>query len=70
VNTNKMRRKIEEQIQYLIRDNPIPDGTILTTGTAIVPGRDKGLKDEDIVEITISNIGTLITPVKKRRKIT
>lgn len=68
VNTNKMRRKIEEQIEYLIRDNPIPDGTILTTGTAIVPGRDKGLKDGDIVEISISNIGTLITPVIKRRK--
>ncbi len=65
VNTSKMRRKIEEQIQYLIRDNPIPDGTILTTGTAIVPGRDKGLRDGDIVEISISKLGTLITPVMK-----
>ncbi|MEM3912130.1 MAG: fumarylacetoacetate hydrolase family protein [Saccharolobus sp.] len=65
VNTSKMRRKIEEQIEYLLRDNPVPDGTILTTGTAIVPGRDKGLKDGDVVEISISKLGTLITPVSK-----
>ncbi|MEM3353636.1 MAG: fumarylacetoacetate hydrolase family protein [Saccharolobus sp.] len=65
VNTSKMRRKIEEQIEYLLRDNPVPDGTILTTGTAIVPGRDKGLKDGDVVEISISKLGTLITPVNK-----
>ncbi|MDT7862649.1 MAG: fumarylacetoacetate hydrolase family protein [Saccharolobus sp.] len=70
VNTSKMRRKIEEQIEYLIKDNPIPDGTILTTGTAIVPGRDKGLKHGDVVEISISKIGTLITPViKSERKL-
>lgn len=68
VNTNKMRRKIEEQIEYLVRDNPIPDGTILTTGTGIVPGRDKGLKHGDIVEISITDLGTLITPVIKRKR--
>ncbi|MEM3329969.1 MAG: fumarylacetoacetate hydrolase family protein [Saccharolobus sp.] len=68
VNTTKMRRKIEEQIEYLLRDNPVPDGTILTTGTAIVPGRDKGLKDGDVVEISISKLGTLITPVSKANK--
>ncbi|MBP1357626.1 MAG: fumarylacetoacetate hydrolase family protein, partial [Sulfolobus sp.] len=58
----------EEQIEYLIRDNPIPDGTILTTGTGIVPDRDKGLRHGDIVEISINDIGTLITPVIKRKK--
>ncbi|MEM3350387.1 MAG: fumarylacetoacetate hydrolase family protein [Saccharolobus sp.] len=68
VNTSKMRRKIEEQIEYLLRDNPVPDGTILTTGTGIVPGRDKGLKDGDVVEISISKLGTLITPVSKANK--
>lgn len=63
VNTSKMRRKIQEQIEYLLRDNLIPDGTILTTGTGIVPGREHGLKNGDIVEISITNLGTLITPV-------
>ncbi len=66
--TSKIRRKIDEQIQFLIRDNPVPDGTILTTGTGIVPGRDKGLRENDIVEISISKLGTLITPVIKLKK--
>ncbi|MGC8542331.1 MAG: fumarylacetoacetate hydrolase family protein [Vulcanisaeta sp.] len=65
INTSKMRRRIEEQIKYLIRNNNIPDGTLLTTGTAVVPGRDKGLKHGDIVEITITKLGTQRTPVIK-----
>lgn len=68
ISTSKIRRKIDEQIQFLIRDNPVPDGTILTTGTGIVPGRDKGLQESDIVEISISKIGTLITSVIKLKK--
>jgi len=54
-NASKMRR-IEKQIKYLIRNNDVPDGTLLSTGTAIVPGRDKGLRHGDIVEITITKI--------------
>jgi len=67
VNTNKMRRKIETQIEYLIRDNSIPDGTILTTGTGISLTRDRKLEEGDVVEISITNLGTLITPVTKRK---
>jgi 2-dehydro-3-deoxy-D-arabinonate dehydratase len=63
--TSRLRRRIEEQVDYLIRDNPIPDGTVLTTGTGIVPGREYGLKHGDMVEISIEGIGTLITPVVK-----
>lgn len=62
--TSNMKTPIEKQIKYLIRNNSIPDGTLLTTGTAIVPGRDQGLRDGDIVEITIEGIGTLVTPVR------
>nr|WP_286188991.1 fumarylacetoacetate hydrolase family protein [Sulfolobus sp. S-194] len=67
--TRKMRRKIEEQIKYLTRDNSIPDGTILTTGTGIALSKDKGLKHGDVVEISISKLGTLITPVLRRDNI-
>jgi len=63
--TSRLRRRIEEQVDYLIRDNPIPDGTVLTTGTGIVPGREYGLKHGDMVETSIEGIGTLITPVVK-----
>ena len=65
ISTSKMRRRIEDQIKYLIRNNDVPDGTLLSTGTAIVPGRDKGLKHGDVVEIAITKLGTQRTPVIK-----
>jgi len=64
--TSQMRVKIEKQIHYLMIDNSIPDGTILTTGTCIVPGRDEGLKSGDTVEISIDGIGTLTNEVEKQ----
>jgi 2-dehydro-3-deoxy-D-arabinonate dehydratase len=62
-NTKNMKTKIETQISYLLRDNDIPDLTILTTGTSIIPGKNQGLQDGDSVEITIDKIGTLKTGV-------
>lgn len=66
--TNNMKTKINKQIKYLIRDNSVPDGTILTTGTSIVPGRNQGLMDGDRVTISIDKIGTLITDVVKLKE--
>ena len=63
--TSRMRRRIEEQVRYLTRDNPIPDGTVLTTGTGIVPGKEVALTHGDVVEIEVEGIGTQITPVVK-----
>jgi 2-keto-3-deoxy-D-arabinonate dehydratase (EC 4.2.1.-) len=65
VSTRQMRRRIDEQVKYLIRNNTVLDGTILMTGTGILPGRDSALREGDVVEISISEIGTLITPVIK-----
>ncbi len=65
--TKQMKTKIATQIKYLIRDNFVPDGTILTTGTSIIPGKEQGLKDGDRVEITIEKLGTLITGVIKNK---
>jgi len=63
--TSQMKTRIEKQIKYLLIDNSIPDGTILTTGTSIIPRNDQGLLKGDVVEITIDNLGTLITTVDK-----
>ena len=65
-NSKNIRTKIDKQIMYLMRDNSIPDGTILTTGTSIIPNRDQGLKHGDRVEISIEGIGTLSTGVIKK----
>lgn len=66
-NSKNIRTRIDKQVMYLMRDNTIPDGTILTTGTSIIPSRDQGLKHGDRVEISIEKIGTLTTGVIDRR---
>ena len=63
--TSNMKTRIDKQIHYLLIDNDVPDGTLLTTGTSIIPNKDQGLKNGDVVEISIESIGTLTTKVKK-----
>lgn len=66
--TSNMKTKIDKQIDYLLVENDVPDGTLLTTGTSIIPNKEQGLKNGDIVEISIEKIGTLITRVEKTQR--
>lgn len=68
-NTNMLKRKLEELVSYLVRDNEIFDGTVLLTGTCIVPPNEFTLADGDRVDIEISDIGVLSNPVKCQKKI-
>ena len=61
--TDRMRRPLSELIEFLRRDNPVPGGTVLLTGTGVVPPDDVTLTAGQSVEITISGIGTLRNPV-------
>ena len=61
--TASMCRSLTELIEYLFRDNPVPAGTVLLTGTGIVPPDDVTLTAGQSVEITIPEIGTLRNPV-------
>jgi 2-dehydro-3-deoxy-D-arabinonate dehydratase len=54
-----MKRSLEELVGFLKRYNPVPPGTILLTGTGIVPPDDFSLRDGDLVEIEIEGIGVL-----------
>ncbi|MFB6491491.1 MAG: fumarylacetoacetate hydrolase family protein [Thermoproteus sp. AZ2] len=63
--TKNLKRKFEEMIEYLLRYNPIPDGTVYMTGAAVVPGKEYPMLHGDVIEITIDRIGTLVTPVVK-----
>ena len=36
VNTREIRRRCPELVEWLMRDNPIPTGTVLSTGTGIL----------------------------------
>jgi 2-dehydro-3-deoxy-D-arabinonate dehydratase len=61
--TANMRRSFDELIDYLRRDNPIPRGTVLLTGTGIVPPDDFTLQPGQSVEIHVPGLGTLRNPV-------
>jgi 2-dehydro-3-deoxy-D-arabinonate dehydratase len=64
--TGQLKRKFDELVSYLVRDNEVFDGTVLLTGTCIVPPNDFTLKDGDHIEIDISGIGVLSNPVKQQ----
>jgi 2-dehydro-3-deoxy-D-arabinonate dehydratase len=61
--TDRMKRTLEELVYYLGRDNPVPAGTLLLTGTGLVPPDDVALAPGHSVEIRIAGIGMLRNPV-------
>lgn len=61
--TARMRRSFEELASWLIRDNPVPRGSILLTGTGLVPPSDFTLAPGHVVSIHVPRIGTLRNPV-------
>lgn len=64
VSTGQLKRKYEELVSYLLQDNVIYDGTILLTGTGIVPPNDFTLASGDRIDIEISGIGVLSNTVE------
>jgi len=63
--TESMCRSIGELIEYLRRDNPVPPGSVLLTGTGLVPPDDVTLTPGYTVEIRIPEIGLLRNPVAR-----
>jgi 2-dehydro-3-deoxy-D-arabinonate dehydratase len=55
----EMKRKPEELVEYLFRDQTFPHGCFLLTGTGIVPPDDFTLHSGDEIAISIDGIGTL-----------
>jgi 2-dehydro-3-deoxy-D-arabinonate dehydratase len=61
--TARMRRSFEELAAWLVRENPVPAGSVLLTGTGLVPPDDVALTPGQQVEIRIAAIGKLVNPV-------
>ena len=59
----EMKRKPEELVEYLYRNNSFPHGCFLLTGTGVVPPDAFTLKAGDEIRITIPPIGTLVNTV-------
>ena len=64
VSTSKLNRKIESLVEYLLRSNPVPSGSVLLTGTGIIVKEDSALAPGDIVTISVPEIGTLSNPAE------
>jgi 2-dehydro-3-deoxy-D-arabinonate dehydratase len=61
--TNKIRRTVEELIDYLGRSYTFEEGAVLLTGTGIVPPLDFTLQAGDIIRVQIDGAGTLTNTV-------
>ncbi len=61
--TESMCRSLSELTGFLRRDNPVPAGSVLLTGTGIVPSDEVTLEAGMSVEIRIAGIGVLRNPV-------
>lgn len=61
--TGQMKRTPEELVSFLYRECSFPHGSLLMTGTGIVPPNDFTLQSGDEIRITIEPIGTLINIV-------
>jgi 2-dehydro-3-deoxy-D-arabinonate dehydratase len=67
--TARMRRTFAELVEWLLRDNPVPPGSILLTGTGLVPPDGISLRPGHVVEIDVPGIGRLRNPVVSAHKL-
>jgi len=61
----RLKRRPEELVEWLFREQTFPDGCFLLTGTGIVPDGDFTLEPGDEVRIEIEGIGRLVNPVTR-----
>jgi 2-dehydro-3-deoxy-D-arabinonate dehydratase len=61
--TDRMKRTPRELAEWAVRDNPIPAGSVLLTGTGLVPPDDYTLRPGHTVEIEIEGSGILSNTV-------
>jgi len=59
ISTARLHRTLETLIEYLLRANPVPAGSVLLTGTGIIIPEDAALAAGDTVSIRIPEIGEL-----------
>jgi 2-dehydro-3-deoxy-D-arabinonate dehydratase len=57
--TSGLKRRLEELVHYLFLEDELPDGGIISTGTALVPESPFTLEAGDAVELAIDRLGSL-----------
>jgi 2-dehydro-3-deoxy-D-arabinonate dehydratase len=64
-----MKRSPLELADWVMRDNPVPPGSVLLTGTGVVPPDEYTLEPGEVVEIEIDGIGVLTNTVAARGRL-
>ena len=59
----ELKRTPRELASWVMRDNPVPPGSVLLTGTGLVPPDEYTLEPGHTVEIEIEGIGLLSNTV-------
>jgi len=59
---SRLGRSFETLVEYLMRSNPVPAGSVVLTGTGIIVKEDAALQAGDIVTIRVPEIGELSNP--------
>ncbi len=59
ISTAELGRKFENLIEYLLRSNPVPGGSVLLTGTGIIVTQEAALQPGDVCTISVPEIGEL-----------
>jgi 2-dehydro-3-deoxy-D-arabinonate dehydratase len=59
----QLKRRPDELVGWLFRDQSFPNGVFLMTGTGIVPGADFTLAAGDEIRIEIDGVGRLVNSV-------
>jgi 2-dehydro-3-deoxy-D-arabinonate dehydratase len=61
--TARMKRSFAELAAFCVRDNPVPPGSVLLTGTGLVPPDEFTLAPGQVVDIAVAGIGRLVNTV-------
>jgi 2-dehydro-3-deoxy-D-arabinonate dehydratase len=62
--TAAMKRSFDDLASWCVRENPVPAGTLLFTGTGIVPPDEVALAPGYRVEVDVEGVGVLSNPVR------
>ncbi|MDQ6679101.1 MAG: fumarylacetoacetate hydrolase family protein [Acidobacteriota bacterium] len=57
--TARLNRKFEVMVEYLLRSNNVPTGSVLLTGTGIIVTESAALAPGDVIHIHVPELGTL-----------
>jgi 2-dehydro-3-deoxy-D-arabinonate dehydratase len=63
--TAALYRQPPDLVEWLFAEQVFPSGVIMSTGTGLVPDMDFTLQVDDVVRITIDQVGTLTNPVAR-----